>query len=50
MSVLVKTGVFDGTLYANCPNDPAHMVVDDVEAAVDAVLHRHRSARWHSMR
>ncbi|GAB4814223.1 hypothetical protein N2152v2_001269 [Parachlorella kessleri] len=50
VSVLVKTGVFDGTLYANCPNDPAHMVVDDVEAAVDAVLHRHRSARWHSMR
>lgn len=50
VSVLVKTGVFDGTLYANCPNDPAHMVVDDVAAAVEAALHRHRATQWHSMR
>lgn len=50
VSVLVKTGVFDGTLYENCPNDPAHIVVDCVDAAVDAALHRHRSSKWHSMR
>ncbi|KAL4440223.1 hypothetical protein ABPG75_003224 [Micractinium tetrahymenae] len=47
VSVLViKTGV----ARANCSRDPAQLVVDNVEAAVDAALHRTRHARWHSMR
>eukprot|EP00877_Chromochloris_zofingiensis_P014983 jgi/Chrzof1/9739/Cz04g14030.t1 len=49
VSVLVRTGVF----HSPGPNDeldPAHIVVEDVAAAVLAVLHRSRSAKWHSMR
>lgn len=47
VSVLVtQTGV----ARANCSRDPAQVVVDDVEAAVDAALHRARHAKWHSMR
>jgi ribonucleotide monophosphatase NagD (HAD superfamily) len=49
VSVLVRTGVFAGP-GANCNVDPAHIVMDDVDHAVDAALHRARSARWHSMR
>ena len=37
VSVLVKSGVFSGAT-PNCPNDPAHIVVEDVEAAVDLAL------------
>ena len=29
---------------------PADFVVDDVDSAVQAALHRTRSALWHSMR
>jgi ribonucleotide monophosphatase NagD (HAD superfamily) len=50
VSVLVRTGVFAGPPGANCHVDPAHIVVDDVEGAVDAALHRARSDKWHSMR
>jgi hypothetical protein len=49
VSVLVRTGVFRGP-GDNCERDPAHLVVDDVDAAVDAALHRARSQKWHSMR
>jgi ribonucleotide monophosphatase NagD (HAD superfamily) len=38
VSVLVRSGVFAGG--ANCAVDPAHMVVHDVEEAVEAVLER----------
>lgn len=48
-SVLVRTGVFQGP-GPNCPQDPADIVVDDVEAAVEACLNASRSAKWHSMR
>lgn len=48
VSVLVRTGVFRGG--KNSDTDPAQIVVDDVEAAVEAGLHRTRSLRWHSMR
>jgi ribonucleotide monophosphatase NagD (HAD superfamily) len=48
VSVLVRTGVFQGP--GNDAQDPAHVVVDDVLAAVEAALHRARSSRWHSMR
>lgn len=48
VSVLVRTGVFrEG---GNSCSDPAHVVVSDVLAAVQAGLHRARSSRWHSMR
>ena len=49
VAVLVRTGVFSGEK----PNDeefPADVVVDDVDAAVQAALHRARNMRWHSMR
>lgn len=47
VSVLVtKTGVAT----ADCPTDSAAVVVEDVEAAVDAGLHRARRDKWHSMR
>ena len=49
VSVLVRTGVFQGG-GANSESDPAHMVVTDVLAAVQAGLHRARSSKWHSMR
>jgi ribonucleotide monophosphatase NagD (HAD superfamily) len=49
VSVLVRTGVFEGR-EANSATDPAHIVVDDVAAAVEAARHRERLARWHSMR
>ena len=49
VSILVRTGVFAGP-DANCPRDPAHIVVEDVEAAVQAALHHSRSMKWHSMR
>ncbi|WIA28754.1 hypothetical protein OEZ86_011287 [Tetradesmus obliquus] len=48
VSVLVRSGVFTGA--GNDCQDPAHLVVDDVAAAVAAALHRARSSRWHSMR
>jgi ribonucleotide monophosphatase NagD (HAD superfamily) len=48
VSVLVRTGVFQGG--ANSRSDPAALVVDDVDAAVTAALHRSREAKWHSMR
>ena len=44
----VRTGVFRGG--GNSETDPAQIVVDDVEAAVEAGLHKARSMRWHSMR
>ncbi|KFM26685.1 putative CDP-alcohol phosphatidyltransferase class-I family protein [Auxenochlorella protothecoides] len=47
-SVLVRTGVFRGP--GNSERHPARLVVEDVEAAVRAALHRARSATWHSMR
>lgn len=47
--VLVRTGVFSGD-QANDAEHPADLVVDDVDAAVQAALHRTRSALWHSMR
>ena len=47
VSVLVtKTGV----ARQNSAAIPAQVVVDDVEAAVEAALHRARHAKWHSMR
>ena len=47
VSVLVtQTGVAT----RDSPHDPAQVVVPDVEAAVDAALHRARAAKWHSMR
>ena len=49
VSVLVRTGVFEGR-EANSATDPAHVVVDDVAAAVAAAQHRTRLARWHAMR
>lgn len=49
VSVLVRTGVFNGP-GCNCQVDPAHIVVDDVEAAIEAASHHARSMRWHSMR
>jgi ribonucleotide monophosphatase NagD (HAD superfamily) len=49
VSVLVRTGVFQGA-GVNSESDPAHMVVTDVLAAVQAALHRTRSSKWHSMR
>lgn len=48
VSVLVRTGVFEGE--GNSNTDPAHVVVDDVAAAVDAAMHRARQTKWHSMR
>lgn len=48
VSVLVRTGVFNKGL--NSTSDPAHLVVTDVCAAVQAGLHRARTSRWHSMR
>jgi ribonucleotide monophosphatase NagD (HAD superfamily) len=50
VSVLVRTGVFQGPPASNSPSDPAHVVVEDVLAAVQAAFHRSRSQRWHSMR
>ena len=47
--VLVRTGVFSGDA-ANDREHPADFVVDDVDSAVQAGLHRTRSALWHSMR
>ena len=44
------SGVFQGPQGSNCPQDPAHIVVSDVAAAVEAALHRSRSSLWHSMR
>ena len=35
---------------ANDAEHPADFVVDDVDGAVLAALHRTRSALWHSMR
>lgn len=49
VSVLVRTGVFQGP-GTNCYIDPASIVVDNVFHAVEAGFHRHRSAKWHSMR
>lgn len=47
VSVLVtKTGV----ARENSRVHPAQVVVDDVDAAVQAAVHRSRSLRWHSMR
>jgi hypothetical protein len=47
--VTLVTGVFQGP-GANCQLDTAALSVADVEAAVDAALHRARATRWHSMR
>jgi HAD superfamily hydrolase (TIGR01456 family) len=41
VSVLVRSGVFAGG--ANCAVDPAHLVVHDVEEAVEVVLERERA-------
>lgn len=49
VAVLVRTGVFSGE-QANDEEFPADVVVWDVDAAVQAALHRTRSMRWHSMR
>ena len=49
VSILVRTGVFSGP-QENCPDFPARIVVDDVEAAVAAAMHHSRSMKWHSMR
>ena len=46
----VRTGVFSGPAGTNSDSDPAHLVVEDVEEAVAAGLHRARSVKWHSMR
>ncbi|KAF8072704.1 Retrovirus-related Pol polyprotein from transposon TNT 1-94 [Scenedesmus sp. PABB004] len=48
VSVLVRTGVHEGP--GNCDHNPAHVLVQDVLAAVEAGLHRARSMRWHSLR
>lgn len=48
VSILVRTGVFNDS--KNCRVDPAHIVVNDVNAAVDAAIHYSRSLKWHSMR
>lgn len=46
VGVLVRTGVYrDGD-----DTRGADVVVDDVDQAVDAALHRARSVRWHAMR
>lgn len=50
VSILVRTGVFQGGPGENCPIDPAHIVVQDINDAVDAALHHTRSIAWHSMR
>ena len=50
VSVLVRTGVFSGPPHSNCPTDPAHIVVDHVDDAVQAGLNLYRSKKWHSMR
>jgi hypothetical protein len=50
VSVLVRTGVWQGRGAKNSDTDPAHVVVHDVLGAVQAGLHRTRLARWHSMR
>ena len=49
VAMLVRTGVFSGEK-ANDDEFPADVVVDDVDAAVQAALHRARNMRWHSMR
>lgn len=49
VAMLVRTGVFTGEM-ANDEEYPADVVVEDVDAAVQAALHRTRSMRWHSMR
>lgn len=49
VSMLVKTGVFNGP-GANSETDAAQVVVENVEEAVDAALHRARAVRWHAMR
>ena len=49
VAVLVRTGIFPGDK-ANDEEFPADVVVQDVDAAVQAALHRTRSMRWHSMR
>lgn len=46
--MLVRTGVFQGG--SNSMVHPADLVVEDVEAAVEAALHRARSTKWHSLR
>jgi ribonucleotide monophosphatase NagD (HAD superfamily) len=48
VSVLVRTGVFNGGL--NCPVDPAHIVVDNVEDAILTAMNHCRRDRWHSLR
>ncbi len=51
VSVLVHTGVFQPSHgITNCQQDPAEIVVPDVDAAVDAALHRERHATWHALR
>ena len=49
VAMLVRTGVFSGESM-NDEEYPADVVVEDVDAAVQAALHRARSMRWHSMR
>lgn len=51
VSVLVHTGVFQPTHgIVNCQQDPAEIVVADVDAAVEAALHRQRHETWHALR
>ena len=49
VAVLVRTGVFQEDK-VNDEEFPGDVVVDDVDAAVQAALHRTRNMRWHSMR
>jgi len=49
-SILVRTGVFQGGPGGNSTQHPADLVVEDVEQAVLAGLHRGRSTKWHSLR
>lgn len=51
VSILVETGVFQKSPELdNCPFDPADIVVEDIEQAVQAALHRWRHKKWHSLR
>jgi ribonucleotide monophosphatase NagD (HAD superfamily) len=49
-SALVRTGVFTGGHHCNHHEHPADIVVDHVDAAVQAALHRGRWSRWHAHR
>lgn len=50
VSVLVRTGVFQGKHGDNSEHHPAKIVVAHVGDAVRAGLNRKRFMRWHSQR